>query len=182
MNWFSGISIAIISIILMALCIIGGWLYVGHLQTQIKTLQIADQQAALISQQDNEQLKAALSDFKRQADIVVAERDKAVSDAKQSSLRYQQIMEVTANEDAAISPVLCTSLVRLYEPNSGSGGSALSVPDPTKPRAADLMAKSACASITQKDVAAWLETEVYPSYKQMQTRIMDIGKYINGGN
>lgn len=171
-------SLGAIGVILLG--IVSGFWYVSHLQTKVEELRAATAQAVLITQRDAEVLKQALDDAKRQGDILARQRDEAVQQAAQLQSRYQQLMETPHDQDASVSPVLCGSLVRLYEFTAPSGGTALSMQHPETAAQSSQVAKSACKAITQKDVAAWLETQVYPAFKLMQRNVSDLGEYVSG--
>jgi hypothetical protein len=178
MNFFSSLGATAIAIIVLLILIVGGWFYVDHLNGKIKTLQAQGEQAAIVSKNNEETVKKVIEDATRQGNILTRQRDEALAKATKMQQRYQQIMEVAHDQDSFVSPVLCDSLVRLYEFTPATSGGPLQLQPTGSPVKTSSLAKSACGKITQKDVAAWLETQVYPAFKLMQQNFVDLQQYV----
>lgn len=162
---------------MIVVALTGGIMYIAHLQEQVKTLQSAQQEAVDVSKRDAATLQQAMSDFTRQAQILASERDKAIKQTKALADRYHQIME-TQNA-AVIDPILCASLVRVYEQHSSPDRANLSMSHTASVAQSSILAQSACKDITQKDIAAWIETSVYPAFKNQQQQLTDLGNYVS---
>lgn len=177
MSILTQIGIALGALIILILVGIGGWMYIGHLKSEISSLQGANEVAARVTAENAVTDKKILDDAKRQGDILMKERNDALAQTKLLEKRYQQIMETPHDQDAVISPVLCNSLIRLYELPASNGSSLPVQPSKGSPTASRL-AQPSCGKLTQKDVSAWLEIEVYPAFKLMQQNFIDLNKYV----
>lgn len=177
MNFISQIGVTVVGIVVLLLVIAGGWLYIDHLKGELGSLQSQVAQATGITKLDKTELETALSDMRRQGDILARERNEARAEAATSTARYKQIMEAKNGQDGPISDVLCNSLKRVYESTASTHLIKLPVQHPGSPSATSKVAQSPCAKITQKDVSAWLETQVYPAFKSMQRSLTDLQQY-----